>query len=396
MRSILPAAILLMATASHAQWAQLPEPPDFANGMDITFMNAQEGLIIGTNALGYAKVMKTYDGGQTWSTKYQATIGGGFQDIDMLYDGLHGIIGGGLGLNLYTEDGGENWQPLDPPFTSLVMYVAMLAPDSFAFSLQTAQTWYSYDGGATFQVETNFTSFATWDALNDSLAFRSTFFVFQRTVDGGITWQNVTLPAEVPAVLEASFTSDSIGCVRNYNKIACTTDGGQHWHIDTLTGNFTMNTFALDPSGLVVAGGVNNVMPYTSLYYSTDTGHTFIEQPDNMVVVNGVCTVAGTAYALDNAYPKIWKYGAVNSVRSGPPSLAHRLIHQGDGTLMLSLDHELTGAVVTVHDPRGALLLVHPVSGTRLSLSLADRSSGVYVVQVHSTEGSFAERVVRP
>ena len=63
---------------------------------------------------------------------------------------------------------------------------------------------------------------------------------------------------------------------------------------------------------------------------------------------------------------------------------------------MLLLERTLTAAVLRIYDQRGALILTQPLGGTQQELSLVACSAGVYVVQVHSAEGSFAERVVRP
>gem|GEM_PF-3155792 len=168
----------------------------FQFGYKFHFFNELQGVAVTTSLLtGGGAVMKTTDGGETWTLKFFDTaveiddgdiLPIGFTDVHF-FDNTHGFAVGGKGRRIVTTDGGETWtrhdMPVNTDYTDLFFINA-----SIGFAGSEAGLFKTTNGGSTWtnlDNSRNYQSIHFLDALN-GYAIASGRIV--KTTDGGTTW----------------------------------------------------------------------------------------------------------------------------------------------------------------------------------------------------------------
>jgi photosystem II stability/assembly factor-like uncharacterized protein len=206
-------------------------------GMDFT--DAQTGWIVGSlNYYGYHSwILKTEDGGLSWAEQY-------FDNDHGLYciffiDHQHGWVGGEDGLILRTDDGGDNWDVIQPGNPELV-YVYEL----YFCNLQDGYMARGYgdflitgDGGESWQLVNSFTgAFADMFVMNDTIIWLlMNFSGLNKSDDGGSSWTNIPFPYD-------NHNAHSFFFLDEHEGYACgtgqslwhTTDGGETWDLNSI------------------------------------------------------------------------------------------------------------------------------------------------------------------
>ena len=119
---------LLLLLAQPAAADTMTAAVDDATLRDVTFVDADRGWAVGD--LGV--ILKTDDGGLTWSPQQSDTLG--HLDSVAMFNSKRGLVVGGAyephtrigrGIVLWTADGGDSWQPTEsiglPPLTTLLI-----------------------------------------------------------------------------------------------------------------------------------------------------------------------------------------------------------------------------------------------------------------------------------
>jgi photosystem II stability/assembly factor-like uncharacterized protein len=262
---------------------------------DIEMFDDNYGLAVAEN--GY--MMRTTDGGQHWDLRKLEVTGQiflrdeSFDAVDIL-DQNFAVAAGPGGTVFKTLDGGESWTSIGFPLLSnslLIHGVSFVSPlegwvAGQHISIPHDRTvFHTIDGGLTWDLPFNhnalFIDVQFVDRLHGWLQSASS--LQRRTTDGGLSWQDVTLPDHPlrgsPSVKEMSYADSSIGwVVGGGGYIAKTIDGGQTWALQPFP-DPKFNAFAvhvMSTSELRVVG--QDAQRRNVTYHSTDGGNTWARQ----------------------------------------------------------------------------------------------------------------------
>lgn len=182
-------------------WETVPPPTD-QKLHRVTFLNENEGIIVGGERFVQDLIFKTSDGGNTWERRLPSTEFGKIIFDVAFIDELQGWAAGFESKMLKTVDGGENWD-----LVQLGLWRPMHALDIVNDSLIVAVGGVGYDDG-----------------------------IIYRSADFGKNWSLVdTLPYEFRDV---KFTDANTGYACGYGLILKTTDAGKTWDFTPAKGEF--------------------------------------------------------------------------------------------------------------------------------------------------------------
>ncbi len=151
-----------------------------------------------------AYVVKTTDGGATWTSTALAPLADALIDV-RFFDALHGVASGGIGTYadsrariLTTDDGGATWTVR-----------------------HTVTDIYSVAWKLTFPTRlVGYASVETFGGAADARVLK--------TVDGGITWTELTIP-NGGSLQGLGFATPEVGWASGRGRTSVTTDGGLTW-----------------------------------------------------------------------------------------------------------------------------------------------------------------------
>lgn len=226
-------------------------------------------------------VFRTLDGGQTWDTTnfYNSRYA-----VQFLNDSI-GYAGGQDGVIARTTDMGENWD--DTLFTNVFLdlfSLHFLNIDTGYCALSGHSLMRSIDGGGSWHV--------VFDSLaNTSYPGRSkmiftdtqTGYIAQRkiskTVDGGATWFNLTIPSNFDAYSIYFFDNMHGFAVGYLGKMTETFDGGATWSMLDSIGPYPLSDIAFvnDSIGYIVGGEdhYNYALTNGIIYKTIDGGNSW-------------------------------------------------------------------------------------------------------------------------
>jgi photosystem II stability/assembly factor-like uncharacterized protein len=98
--------IVLLSDDFGASWRQARDVPTQSTLTAVTFLNAQKGFAAGHDRV----ILKTEDGGESWTMRYVDVERGGPLLTVAFHDEQHGFAMGGFGLVLESNDGGWRWR----------------------------------------------------------------------------------------------------------------------------------------------------------------------------------------------------------------------------------------------------------------------------------------------
>ena len=213
---------------------------------------------------GPAHVVKTTDGGQTWTSRAMDDVAGSLVDI-YFWDEMRGIAVGGTqgawtdsqSIVVMTEDGGETWTRR---YTS-----ETFGEWGWKISFPTPTTGY-------VSIEHPYTRAPGPAKL-------------LKTVDGGMSWTELSIPGSTePEGLQGTgFITENVGWASGRGTTSVTTDGGQTW--DQLDLDGQINRFEFFGDTLAYAMG-------TRIYKLDRLSTAAADAPDQPV-----------AFGIDAAYP---------------------------------------------------------------------------------------------
>jgi photosystem II stability/assembly factor-like uncharacterized protein len=279
---------------------------------DADFMNDGE---IGWALGGYGTIIHTHDFGQTWELQTEG-VTAGLTAIEFI-DTLNGWACGVNGTLIHTLDGGNTWNNVNIPTTAHCIDISFpyssfgsIACDSGIILVTNdgGQNWTKSEGEILIELYSiNFIdSLMGWVTGRD---FGNDWWTFiGKTIDGGLTWD--TLHINQYSQLESIFFINELKgwAVGNDSLMLRTIDGGNNWIIETCpySGNLNVVYFKDEDNG-VVAG-------YPGVMMTTTNGGISYE-PMN----------SGTSESIEALYVNsegdIWAFGTNGCIIAYPQIL---------------------------------------------------------------------------
>jgi len=198
--------------------------------MSVALLDTQSAVAVGMNGF----VMKTVDGGLSWSVKNVGT-NVWLQKVTFL-DNMHGFIVGNAGFLAKSDDGGETWNTIrnrgadlyDVQFMTLQVGWAVGDGGTILHTTDGGSTWISQTTGITYGLKALLVlSSSTILAVGESGAVL-------RSADGGNSWSIV-----VQSVLSRSLNSiarvdtSRLWVAGEYGGMMSSTDGGKSWNAES-------------------------------------------------------------------------------------------------------------------------------------------------------------------
>ena len=169
-----------------------------ANLMGIQMISETTGFIAGSENT----ILKTTDGGETWiGSSERARVGETRNNLENIWfvSDTTGWVIGSFGTLLHTADGGETWEKRDPGFDNNLFGIYFHDENTGWISGQEGLILHTTDGGATWNQQKT----ESYDDLHD--------IIF---VDAMVGW-----------------------AVGGFNSVLHTTDGGQTWTVSNIPGS---------------------------------------------------------------------------------------------------------------------------------------------------------------
>lgn len=225
---------------------------------DLHFFDAQHGVAVGFIAGGSEDlILRTADGGQSWSFAYEGVGDGGFfySLNDLFFVNANTGWAVGRNGNIYkTTNAGQSWS-LQPAGTSGEFYSVWFVNASTGFVAGEDGLYKTTNGGAVWEP----TSLGGAEQIafpTAATGYAAAGNMLSKTTDGGDNWTSVPLPQMDGYINDVYFHDADTGYLLFNNTIVRTLDGGISWEEATILTPFSNGRqFAwLDPQQAVMAG----------------------------------------------------------------------------------------------------------------------------------------------
>jgi photosystem II stability/assembly factor-like uncharacterized protein len=229
---------VLHTSSAGAFWQQQPIGFTSYSESALDFTSLTEGWLA-TYTYNDASILRTVDGGATWTRQLLCGSNSRLYDLDM-HDSVNGAACGTDGRVALTGDGGSLWE------TYSIGWIEGIYPDLFSVSMPEASRVFSGgEGGALFET----TDLTDWDALSNRMTFSDLISVCSvsgdevwacgesgtilHSSDAGAGWEIQDVPASVAGQLnDIVFLNEDNGFACGVGSPGCvirTQDGGQTW-----------------------------------------------------------------------------------------------------------------------------------------------------------------------
>lgn len=214
---VAPGAVILHTTDGGVSWSRAEALYPWLELESVWFISETKGF-----AVGLGSVLSTVDRGVTWKETKVSNLGGTMMDITFV-DELHGIIRCGGGKIIRTFDGGQTWT-VSNPFKQYGAATLSVTNKELIFAADDDTIQKSIDFGNSWSVLSNnpqqifsltFVSGdlgyafgrGQWSGGDFGHHYGSAFY----TVDGGKTWEGTDQVREVQEITSASFPASNRG-----------------------------------------------------------------------------------------------------------------------------------------------------------------------------------------
>ncbi len=197
------------------------------------------------------KILKSTDGGDTWTVSFNGISG--FDKV-AFKDANNGCIVGGQ--KLYTSDGGSNWNTSSGG--SNYWDLDHAAGDEYYAVFLGGDLGYSDDGGQTWSNEESLGQMAAMVDFYDSDhgMFGGDVSKIKVTTDGGDTWTTSTLATgQGLLVCGAWYDHDTLYATGSPGDLSKSTDGGQTWVTDTSFTGYSFRAMVITPNNVLYLCG---------------------------------------------------------------------------------------------------------------------------------------------
>jgi photosystem II stability/assembly factor-like uncharacterized protein len=185
-----------------------PSTPNRAVGWIVRFVNTNTGMAVGPGASGGAALLRTTDGGLTWSEV--SVLPAGAEAVWASADGTRLWVVGQNGMISRSANGGANWTPVATPTGSTLRHVQFSSSQQGFAAGDNGVALRTTDGGATWTLLNSGTN-ANISALAAPPTGQAWIYGagLRRSMDGGASWQ--ALPYVAGDASSVRMASTSLG-----------------------------------------------------------------------------------------------------------------------------------------------------------------------------------------
>ena len=390
---------------TNAQWT-FKNPSNIAVNSYLTsvFLTGPSvGYVVGSyNNIGL--LLKTTDGGDTWTNNSIASGTSTFQSIFFAHLDTGYVAGNSLsgGVMFKTTDGGNTWNALPTipgAVFSLQENLQFINPSTGFVNGSHGSVFRTTDGGSTWSSIKNAAGASSIYGM--SFTSSDTGYVvgtnpyggINKTTDGGANWVTQSHPTTT-ALNSCSFINANIGCaVGNAGTILKTTDGGVNW-IQQTSGTIeklkdvyfidALNGVIVGDNGTILKtndGGTNWYMQSSNTtadlndahFYDSNVGYTVASNRTILKTTNG----GNFPSSIDELVTE--KIGLT--------------VYPNPSKSLFVLTTKANISEIQVENLEGRIIHSKIVSGNKIELDLVNYPSGVYVLRVNTTEGKIARKI---
>lgn len=242
-------------------WKQLSIPSGVGFTYPIDFVSEEIGYAIGRSGNSNS-VYKTKDGGLTWLRAHarESLLGENLYALDFISENV-GFVSGGFNSNviLKTVNGGQSWSQVGNVTLGEIQFINEttgfgrtrgLSRNSIYKTTDTGENWQKI-----FEIEEDITAL---DFVNDSEGyFVGDEALMYKTTDGGASWTELEIPYD--DYLDVEFYSNNIGYLLDESKrLYKTLDGGINWKL--ITNDYWVQSISLFEREIYIAGEGGNIL----------------------------------------------------------------------------------------------------------------------------------------
>lgn len=408
-RFLLLLGLAFATSTASAQWATQRTPSGLFALTDVHFTDTSHGYA--SAAVG--GLMKTVDGGQTW-TSLRSGVQSSLRDVHFSSPDS-GYVVGNVGVVIRTVDGGLTWQRHDLANNGSSVNGVYSHSSRRALVTQGDQIFSTADGGQTW------TAIYTYNGALPIFTFRFLEFVTPslgyavggysgssggttqvvKTTDGGATWQllpNITAGGTaVGGAAAVAFPTAQDGYVADVRgRLFRTADGGQTW---TLAGQNNFGSFyGMHFVGASTGYGVGDS---GNIRYTSDGGQTWTAQglntDDTYANVYFPASTVGYAVGSDaGAGPCVMKFTQAMATKSAGP-LAGLTAYPNPATTTVQLPPLPAGlsGQATLLATDGRVVLRQPLkAATAAALNTASLPTGLYVLRLEAGQYAMQQKLM--
>jgi photosystem II stability/assembly factor-like uncharacterized protein len=230
---------------------------------EVFFINYEVGFAVGgIHDGGVGSVLKTIDGGITWT--YKTICNNALTGIYMI-DSQKGFVTGGFtcGTGLFrTVDGGENWVSVTNPNSTLWNWGVHFLDENFGAVvgsydkfIKTDNGGDTWNGGATMS-SSNHTN-GIW-LTSELVGFTAGPLGLKKTIDGGNNWYYVF----EGRARKIRFIDTNIGYFSGGKYMYKSTDAGESWSMEYIAESAISNTFFINENLGFAVGDNGLILKY--------------------------------------------------------------------------------------------------------------------------------------
>ncbi len=221
--------LTFLALSSIAQSWELLTPIKTDNVVrNCSFLDEQNGYCV---LLADGTVLKTTDGGNSWSRPWTPGISTNLYDVEMV--SMDTVFTAGISGEIFrSTDEGESFQEMTTP-TSEYLYGLEFINSQIGFAVGfNGVILKTTDGGTTWEIKTSGTSSRLFDIefVNETTGFACGWNgTVLKTTDAGETWVGLSTGYS-GALFNCTFPSENVGYACGWSQtIIKTSDGGETW-----------------------------------------------------------------------------------------------------------------------------------------------------------------------
>lgn len=375
------------------QWTQLN--PGTSQGLNaIYFLNSDTGFIGGSAGITSTTLLKTTDGGISWSSPNITTVNS-IRSIYFTNSQIGFLTTSSASESFRTIDGGANWTSINTAIYNAGDVYFKDLDTGFAYSPNNGNdVSYTFDGGTTWTHYPNGTfggagiSSIHFPLSNSSIGFAVSAWggnIF-KTTNGGISWTQISQPTSQD-LNDVFFTSTNNGYIIGSNFILETLDGGTNW---------TTTNSNLGGKKIKVINSDIYLLNSDSIRISTNNGASFIAMTGTINGLNNLHILSSTSGYCVGGSGRIFKLGSTTAINESYFTLNHLKVFPNPASTHIFIEYGnysgMNGCELKIVNSIGQTVLTNPINQQTSYIDLSTWSSkGIYYVQLMDPEKNTIE-----